>query len=77
MSRIKTVYFFANGNTLVFDQLGQQIPQVQESWLLKYLEWLNLQPEMIGTTLEDLEIIIPGGTAKVFKTSQGYNWKIS
>ena len=38
---IKEVIFMRNGNTAVFDEDGEQIPELQESWFLKYIDFLK------------------------------------
>ncbi len=37
------VMFFANGNTAVFDEKGEQIPKLQRSWLVMFIEMLEKQ----------------------------------
>ena len=63
--------FFPNGNTRYFDQNGQQVPELQQSWLLLYVEFLkskNIDPLTI-------EYELPNGKARLFKTDDGYNWQ--
>jgi hypothetical protein len=33
MSKVKSVIIFDNGNLAVFDRNGEQMPELQESWL--------------------------------------------
>lgn len=40
---IKNIMFMANGNTAAFDHDGQQVPQLQESWLRLYVRFLEQQ----------------------------------
>jgi hypothetical protein len=64
------VIFLANGNTMVFDEDGKQVPKLQESWLLQYLEANDINPIGIEITMPD------GCKASVFETCNGYNWNI-
>ena len=72
--RVKTIFFFSNGNTAVCDDAGQQMPQFQSSWMM----------ESVGAMLRDgaeiddnCEILLPGGhRAQLVKTSEGWNWRI-
>ncbi len=78
MSRPKSICMFSNGQTAVHDEDGKQVPDLQEPWLMKYLEWLVLQPEMTYRRLEDLEINLPSGNRAIMvRTSQGeWNWRV-
>ncbi len=71
------IFFFMNGNTAVFGDDRKQVPDLQESWMIKFLEWLALQPEMKGRKIEDFEVNLPSGKkARIFKVPDGYNWEI-
>ena len=64
------VYFFPNGNTAVTDNV-EQIPELQESWLLlfaKFLESKGIDPTQSIYHLQT-------GDAVVFKIPGGYNWR--
>ena len=69
----KEIIFFANGNTFVKDENGQQIPELQQSWFRLYLEFLeskNINPL-------DFDFILPNNPpARVipFKIENGWNW---
>jgi len=66
------ILFFPNGNTAVFET-NQQIPALQKSWLVLFAEFLeskNIDPSSANITLPN------GDKAKLFKTINGYNWKI-
>lgn len=66
------IILFANGNTGVFKD-GEQVPELQESWLIKFVEFL----EASGIEPDKCEIHMPtGGIARLFKTEDGYNWEI-
>ena len=39
-----TLYFWSNGQTMAFDENGEQMPDIQrQSWQELYLQWLELQ----------------------------------
>lgn len=68
------VIFFDNGNTAVFDEQGNQVPEMQESWLRLFLDYLEAEHREDPV---ELEITMPGGKrAKVFRTPNGLNWEI-
>ena len=70
---IKIIMFFMNGNTAVTDENGQQIPEYQQSWMIKYLESTGKPLEEFIDTL----LILPDGQrARLFKTDEGFNWNI-
>jgi hypothetical protein len=67
------VIFFSNGNTICFDEKGEQVPELQKSWFLLYAQFL----ESKGIDVQNIEYQLPsGGYAKIFKTSIGYNWEV-
>lgn len=73
--KAKTVMLFANGNAAVFDADGQQMPMLQESWLLLFVAFLERE----GVThLEDTDFVLPNTThATLFKRpGGGWNWEI-
>jgi len=66
------VIYSPNGNTAVFED-GEQVPELQESWIITHIEFL----ESKDIDVESLDIILPSGMhAKVFSTSNGYNWRV-
>lgn len=73
--KIKTVYFFRNGNTAVFDERGQQIPELQKSWLLL---WTKHAKELGYDVLSVDKMLLPDGSnAKLFETMDGdLNWDV-
>lgn len=73
---IQSVFFFPNGNAAVFDENGQQMPELQQSWLIVFLGWLQTQSGQPMDTIK--EIVLPNGDlAKPFKTSEGsWNWDV-
>jgi hypothetical protein len=74
MNLPKEVLFFPNGNTAAFDAKGQQIPELQRSWLLLYVAFL----ESKGIDPLDVLFTLPHGfgAAKLFRTENGWNWEI-
>lgn len=70
----KTVIFFWNGNTAVFDSSGRQIPELQEPWLIKFVEFL----ESNGVDPLQCQFELPGGdAAQLIRTSTGgWNWEV-
>lgn len=72
MSVPVSVLFFANGNTAVF-QNSAQVPELQQSWLLRFVEFLEangVDPLKSDFTMPD------GRRAYLFKTGRGYNWSM-
>ena len=64
------VLFFHNGNTAHMKD-GKQIPELQESWFMLYIKFL----EEKGIDPLDGIYTLPKGKAEVFKTKDGYNWR--
>jgi hypothetical protein len=75
MSKIKSVTFFPNGNTAVFDDAGNQMPELQEAWIRLWAEHAkNLGHDV--TEIED--IMLPNEKyARFFKIEDGVNWAIN
>lgn len=71
---IKSVLFFRNGNAAIFDEHGEQIPQLQAPWLNVYLDYLKRN----GANVEGLEISMPDGRRAVVEQlpEGGYNWSV-
>ena len=69
---IKSIVFFANGNTAVCNSKGKQMPELQKSWLVHFLQSLDI------ADYNKIEVLLPSGrTAKIFETSDGgLNWEI-
>lgn len=70
---VKTIFLYSNGNSVAFDETGQQMGSVI-SWFpvyLHYLETLGIDP----TRVELIETVVNGEvkTLKPFKTSEGYS----
>ena len=70
---IHTVFFFPNGNTAVCKD-GQQVPELQQSWLKLFVKSLEEQ----GVDALGCEFKLPNDmTARVFKCEDGsYNWEV-
>lgn len=70
--KIKEVMFFPNGNTAVFNKKGDQIPALQKSWLMLFVEFL----ESKGADPEKANYRMPDGrVASLVKVDSGWNWK--
>jgi len=74
------VHFFWNGNTAVFRD-GQQVPELQESWLVKFVEFL----ESKGEDPQRFEFHLPNGSIAKLHRLEGaryrmegarWNWEI-
>lgn len=60
MTKPDKVIFLENGNTFVADEKGEQIPELQISWLKLYKEFLqknNVDPS-------EVKFILPGKQAE-------------
>lgn len=74
--KAKSVFFFPNGNTACCDEHGEQIGELQKSWLLLWIDHM----EKMGFNPEDLkEIHLPSGMVKLIKIDDEgkirYNWQ--
>lgn len=70
MSCDKTVYMFGNGNTAVCKN-GEQVPDLQRSWLILFVEFLaSMGEDPTSFTYE-----LPDCTAEVFPIEGGFNWR--
>jgi hypothetical protein len=68
----KIVMFLGNGGTAVFID-DEQVAELQQPWLVKFVEFLDEQgqdPTTFKYTLSD------GNNAKVFRTEFGWQWEI-
>ena len=69
---IKHIMLFPNGMTAVFDENGQQVPELQQPWFRIYLEHL----EEHDLDLEDVTFTMPDGSqAKPYLADDQYLWK--
>lgn len=66
------IMFLANGCTAIFDNKGNQIPELSKPWILFYVDYLlsqEIDPEQV-------QIELPYNKARFFKTPNGYNWEL-
>lgn len=57
-TRVKSLFFFPRGNTAVMNHAGQQIHDLQQSWLRLFFEFLQSK----GVKVEEIEEIwMPDG----------------
>lgn len=71
-----SVYFFPNGGTACCNENGEQIPELQQSWLLMWVDFMKSK----GYNPEDLrEIHLPSGRVKLHVINEdgviSYNWE--
>ncbi len=71
--KVKTIFFFNNGNTAVCNPNGEQIPELQTAWLRTAIEAMRAKGAEIG---EDCEILLPGGSHAELLTGVEFNWKV-
>lgn len=68
------VLFAPNGVSAVFGPDGQQIPELQEPWIILFVKHL----EEHGIDVLDCEFTMPNGrVARLFKTERGWNWNFA
>lgn len=68
------VTFFPNGNCITFDDDGEQIPELNVSYVIMHAEKakaLGYDPTEIEYTLVD------GARAEVFEIEDGFNYQIT
>jgi len=75
--KIKSVFFFPNGNTACFNEKGEQVAELQESWFLMWVKYA----ESLGYNTSDLkEIRLPSGNAELLtfhdEGKKVFNWKL-
>lgn len=70
--------FYPNGNTMVFDETGEQVPRIQEPWFklyLTYLESKDIDPTSCKFSIAKNGMIM---SYVPFKTDAGtWNWSVS
>lgn len=73
--KVKNIVFFSNGNTCVFDENGEQIPQLQESWFRLFIELLRCD----DIDFKNAEIIMPDNRkANILELeNDDWNWEIN
>ena len=72
--QIKSVYFFPNGNTIVFNEKGEQVPFLQVAWIELWAQHAAAN----GYDPTEIEkVVLPNKKmATFFKVKEGYNWNI-
>ena len=69
------VTFFDNGNTIVFGDNGEQMPELQQPWFLKFLEFLEQHP--LNLDIEKISFETQNGFKfKPFRIENGWNWEV-
>lgn len=58
MNKPVKLMFFDNGNTAVFNEQGEQIPELQQPWIRIFMRWLQSEGVEPG---ELKNITMPGG----------------
>jgi len=72
--KIKSVVFFPNGNSIVFDKDGEQISELQKSWFRLFIKHLDKHK----ADYENAEILMPDGRkANIINFEGGWNWEIN
>ncbi len=71
-----TIKFFHNGNTMCFNDNGQQIPEYQKSWVLAFID--SIRDDIDEQDLLDADIELPSGQKiKLVITEDGeFNFSI-
>jgi len=64
--KIHSIILFTNGNIIVFDQSGEQVPELQNNPINSVIE----RAKEMGYFVDSAKIELPCGKAKVLK---GYN----
>jgi len=53
-----TIYLIRNGTTVAFDANGEQIGELQQSWILLFIDFLK-EKGLTGQQIEQIEIKMP------------------
>jgi hypothetical protein len=75
MIDVRKVMIFHNGCVAVFDEKGEQVPELQEPWFLDLVKRI----EKAGGDPTRVQFEMPNGrTARAFKinTKGGFNWSL-
>lgn len=75
----KKIMFMSNGNTIVFDEQGEQIPALQKSWFRSYVADMLL----FGYDPKEFTFLVPDGNqfVPIMEDKPDYpykmaNWKV-
>lgn len=75
--KVKSLTIFSNGNSMFFDESGQQMGGLQsKGWMEVYFEWLEKQG-VNPAEIPDIETVVNGSRRKVkaLKNEEG-EWRI-
>ena len=64
------IKFGANGNTMVFDADGNQIPELQHPWFRAYINFLKAY----NVDIEKIDYEMPGSALKATVTKEDKHW---
>lgn len=71
MKKPTKIFFFPDGTTAVCDD-EKQIPELQKSWFLMYVEFLQGE----GIKVEDIkDILLPSGKRAEYDVER-HNWRV-
>ena len=71
--KVKNIMFFANGNSTVFDENGEQIGELQKSWFKLFIKHLDEN----NADYDEAEILMPDGKkAEIIRFVNDWNWSI-
>ena len=70
---IKSLTFFPNGAVLIFDETGEQVPELQQGWMELYFDYL--EKEGIDPTTIEIKAVLNDGEWKKIILSKGkFGW---
>lgn len=73
--KIVNVLFLPNGSTGVYEN-REQVPELQKSWFLKFVEFLEKNNVDVINSIFELPDSGRWRKAKLIKIEDGYNWNI-
>mgnify|MGYP001608949124 CR=1 FL=1 len=71
--QLSKVFLLPNGTVVMFDVDGQQVPDLQEPYILDVVARI----EKAGYDPLTPKYRLPSGVATLFRTESGFNWSIS
>jgi len=74
-NKIKNVMISDNGNIAVFDNNGQQIPELQQSWFLMIIK-LFKEKGYTGEELKDVEFTVYPRCVRLRYLHEYDNWEV-